>query len=341
MKPQVITLFPYANYGAALQAFALQRAVCGELVRIFAPASSFVSPQKRQQDPILACLLAFFRKARVRFKIYQFFSKGFPEIEKNAVSQKQLLFPSKVYIVGSDQVWNSKILDMKNIYFLIFASPLSRRISYAASLGAPKWPKDFEQKVLPELHKFHAISVREESSAEYPRSLGLNVVSVCDPTILYAADFYRKEFYKPNMKQQLNGPFNFIYRMREEFSGELIQKLKNKKLVWQDMRKRKRIPVAEWLWNIDHADLVITDSFHAVVFCLLFHTPFEVILNQGAGKGMNERFSTLLGKAGLPLAPNPTEIDWESVDAKLAEWREYSRNWLMTALREQEKQTCP
>jgi hypothetical protein len=100
------------------------------------------------------------------------------------------------------------------------------------------------------------------------------------------------------------------------------------------MRKKKRITVAEWLWKIDRADLVVTDSFHAVVFCLLFHTPFEVILNQGAGKGMNERFATLLGKAGLPLAPNPAEIDWESVDARLAKWREYSQNWLKNALGE-------
>jgi hypothetical protein len=332
MKTCTVTWFRGKNYGAFLQAFALQKILGNENTLLDMPLDLYVS-RIRNLPKICWIPWALMRK-------YIFLSP-FKEISKLQKSKsfatlKQLFSnPPKAdaFVVGSDQVWGvAAVVDKEPYYYLDFVPESARRISYAPSLGRKSWPKEYEIKVLPILRKFYAISVREESSAEYLRSLGLNAVCVCDPTILHTADFYRKEFYNPSMEPHPSDPFTFIYRLREELSEDLIYKLKNKKLLWQDMHQRKRIPVAEWLWNIDHASLVVTDSFHAVVFCLLFHTPFEVILNQGAHKGMNERFSTLLGKAGLPLAPNPAEIDWESVDTKLAEWREYSKTWLMNAL---------
>jgi polysaccharide pyruvyl transferase WcaK-like protein len=340
MRSCTVTYFSFfKNYGQFLQAFSLQE-ILGKKNRIlnywFEP-DIFIGRLKK--IPLLWRFIAFCRNKQ---------ASGFQEAQKLSLtrhykSYRMLLrnIPKEdCWIAGSDQVWNTRSHLIKEVAFLTFAPPSARRISYAASLGMPQWPKDFEQKVLPELRKFHAISVREESSAEYLRALGLNAVCVCDPTILHIADFYRKEFYKPGMESHTSEPFTFIYRLREDLSENLIYKLNNRKIVWQDMRKRKYIPVADWLWNIDHADLVVTDSFHAVVFCLLFHTPFEVIFNAGKIQGMNERFSMLLGKVGIPLDSKPAEIDWESVDARLAEWREYSKNWLMDALGDQEEKIC-
>jgi hypothetical protein len=324
------------NYGQFLQAFALQKRLGKQntLLNISCSENYYVGRLRR--------IAPFFWKIIARYRIIKDPFQEIRKLRKTKLfigSQKLSSDFSKIgtFVVGSDQIWNPimpPVIENPNYYFLAFAPPTARRISYAASLGMSKWPKDFAQKVLPELRKFHAISVREESGAEYLRSLGLNAVCVCDPTILHTGDFYRKEFYKISMDKRASEPFTFIYRICEEIldKDKLTLNPNNKKIVWQDMRKKKRIPVAEWLWNIDHADLVVTDSFHAVVFCMLFHTPFKVVLHQGAVKGMNERFSTLLGKAGLPLASNPSEIDWASVDTKLAEWREYSKNWLMDAL---------
>ena len=235
-------------------------------------------------------------------------------------------------------------------YFLNFGSKVCKRISYAASLGVKQWPKDFEQRVLPLLQRFDAISVREESAVEYLSSLGLkNVVCVCDPTILHKGDFYRKEFGLVESPEKSV----FIYKIREKIPDvveSIIQDNSNNScsLRMVDLQNKKTIcSVTQWLTNIDNAKFVVTDSFHCAVFCILFHKPFVVLANHGSGKGMNERFQTLLGKTDLlyrVLPQDPTKedvlerlnrpIDWEKIDATMEEWRTYSANWLKEKLEE-------
>lgn len=249
-----------------------------------------------------------------------------------------------VFVVGSDQVWNPYhcVNLSENFYFLDFAPEGSRRISYAASLGVRSWPQDFERRVLPMLKKFDAISVREESSVPYLTSLGLkNVVCVCDPTLLHRAGFYRREF--PYRREA--GDFAFVYKIREILPDGVLANLpENVRFI--DLGKRKNVvSVTEWLRNIDSSRFVVTDSFHCAVFCILFHKPFVVIPNRSIGKGMNERFSTLLGKTGLEYrnltcdesAEEVREklfraVDWDAVDAALEAWRRRSETWLESAL---------
>ncbi|GHV12260.1 hypothetical protein AGMMS49938_04460 [Fibrobacterales bacterium] len=211
-----------------------------------------------------------------------------------------------------------------------------------------KWPKDFEQKVLPWLQKFQAISVREESNVPYLTSLGLsNVVCVCDPTILHKGDFYRRKF---SIVQALHTmplqPFVFVYKIRETLPNAVQETLTNTKTITVDLQKKKTmVSVSDWLANIDHAEWIITDSFHCAVFCILFHKQFVVIPNRSTGVGMNERFATILGKTGLEyrmLQGNEFKekfqeklnrpVDWNKIDSILEDWRTYSGNWLKNAL---------
>jgi hypothetical protein len=226
---------------------------------------------------------------------------------------------------------------------LAFVPPTAKRISYAASLGMPKWPKEFEQMVLPWLRKFNAISVRENSSAEYLRSLGLDAVCVCDPTILHKADFYRKEF---NLKKSNSDNYTFIYFVyRTERVEENIPIFD--KTIMVDLKNRRNIvSVSNWLSFIDNAQFILTDSFHGVVFSILFHRSFAVFQKSSEnGKGMNERLVSILNRVNLEyriLQGTETkeqileilnrEIDWHKIDENLEEWRNYSSNWLNNAL---------
>ena len=206
-----------------------------------------------------------------------------------------------------------------------------------------QWPKDFEQLVLPMLKRFDAISVREESSVPYLTSLGLkNVVCVCDPTILHEGDFYREQFPATKVYKE---EYAFVYKIREQIP-KAVQEIFPNKVITVDLQKRKTlVSVTDWLSYIDNAKFIVTDSFHCAVFCILFHKPFLVIPNQSTGKGMNERFATLLGKTSLEyrclsceesteqvLEKLNSPIDWDHVDAVLEEWRTYSANWLKNAL---------
>lgn len=337
------------NYGAFLQAFALQCKAATKIID-FEPGYSYCVHARAKRIPFVWRILGLFRYLK-----YIGLTK-FPESSKLIKTEnfsdwrnvcKLKFSKNSVFITGSDQVWNPKcILEKERFYFLDFAPEGARRISYAASLGMKQWPKDFEQKVLPMLKRFNAISVREESAVSYLTSLGLkNVVCVCDPTILHKGDFYRKEFPYEKIEEE----FSFVYRIREVVPDSVQSiLLPQNKEIWLSKPWRWRLPsVTQWLQNIDNAKFVVTDSFHCAVFCILFHKPFLVIPNRSTGKGMNERFVTLLGKTGLEyrtltceessevaLQKLNTPVDWEKVDAILEEWRTYSADWLEKALGE-------
>ena len=287
------------------------------------------------------CLISLYASRRISLK-YE--TERFNSLCSIVFFKRRSSSATIVFIAGSDQIWNPKcIQNLTNEYFLNFTPDSCKRISYAASLGMKQWPKDFEQRVLPMLQRFDAISVREESSVPYLTSLGLkNVVCVCDPTILHKSDFYKEQFPATKVYKE---EYAFVYKIREQIP-KAVQEIFPNKVITVDLQKRKSlVSVTDWLSNIDNAKFVVTDSFHCAVFCILFHKPFLVIPNQSTGKGMNERFATLLGKTSLEyrclsceesteqvLEKLNSPIDWGHVDAVLEEWRTYSGNWLKNAL---------
>lgn len=347
-KKMIITFAGKVNYGAFLQAYSMQEIVgiSSCLADDTPMLKHLVSYKRREKSKILWICLALIRLFKTK-------KKKFTETKKLRILI-QSVFSNKInytdfdsFLCGSDQVWNPNFIkERENTFFLDFPLDGSKRISYAASLGMKQWPKPFEQKVLPMLKRFNAISVREESAVSYLTSLGLkNVVCVCDPTILHKGDFYRKEFPYEKIEEE----FSFVYRIREVVPDSVQSiLLPQNKEIWLSKPWRWRLPsVTQWLQNIDNAKFVVTDSFHCAVFCILFHKPFLVIPNRSTGKGMNERFATLLGKTGLEyrtltceessevaLQKLNTPVDWEKVDAILEDWRTYSANWLKKALEE-------
>ena len=96
--------------------------------------------------------------------------------------------------------------------------------------------------------------------------------------------------------------------------------------------------VPEWLSYIKYADYVVTDSFHAGVFSILFHKKF--VINSGIRKGMSSRILTLLKMVGIEdrelngfsvekaIQVLNQEIDWDKVEKLLNKKRELSRAWL-------------
>lgn len=333
------------NYGAFLQAYSLVYKIENCSCINFIPNYTYLVGPRLKKVPLLWRFLALYRKINKTSSLFSEYS-ALPKTKYYGnVKALQQGFDKPVnFIVGSDQVWNPRFIsEREDAYFLNFGSPSSKRISYAASLGMKQWPKEFEQRVLPMLKRFDAISVREESSVPYLTSLGLkDVVCVCDPTILHKGDFYREQFKGANA---LTEKYTFVYKIREVIP-EAVSALFTDNVVTVNLQDKKTIvSVTEWLSNIDNAEFVVTDSFHCAIFCILFHKPFLVLPNLSHGKGMNERFATLLGKTNLEYRCLTCEettsevqeklnrpIDWAHVDAVLEEWRTYSANWLKKAL---------
>lgn len=346
----IVTFFPNNNFGCLLQAYSLNKftssIVEGNVETIyFEPSWKYLS---KRIFPVRFFL------GIIRFvKRHKFLSKSIPFCEKLS-SKKHYSINSlnkesfDILIAGSDQIWHPNCFIMADggfdFYFLNFNNHVKKKIAYAPSLSTTKWPDGFEKKALNQIKKFDAVSIREISSAKYLQSLGVKQVAcVCDPTILHTGSFYKKEFDLDDRSEN----YCFIYKIREIVPKEiedLIQTTESVKIV--DLKKERTIcSVKSWLQNILGAKFIITDSFHCAVFCILFHKPFVVLANHGTGKGMNERFQTLLGRTDLLYRVLPSEttnkdvesrlnrlIDWKKIDSILEEWRIYSANWLKESL---------
>jgi len=348
-----VTVYRCENYGAFLQAWALQQFL-GEqnfllhMKRKF-NINLYVGEKGKRLLPFFWRFIALLRYLFRKEKLLVLDEVNMLRCSRRYNSQKDIIKNpplADVYIVGSDQIWNNELMFILykypwKIHFLGFGLPNTRRIAYAASMGAKEWPAAFAQKVLPYLKKFHAISVREESSVPFLNSMGLkNVAVTCDPTILHTADFYRSHFHYAENK--CSGSI-FIYSLNIKFSLPMQRFLKEKAIFLLDLNKcSELLSVAQWLHNIDMSEAVITNSFHGVVFSLLFHKQFVALLSHN---DKDERLLNLLGKVNLQyrlLNGEETEekiekilysfVDWEHVDKILEEWRTYSVNWLRGAL---------
>ena len=261
------------------------------------------------------------------------------------------------FVVGSDQVWRPCNFDRVQDAFLEFASGWNvRRLSYAASFGTSDLEYEYMQledcsKLLAD---FDAVSVREDSAVKICDEWFdcENAVHVLDPVMLLTADQYRElagpaashkakgkiAIYILDRSKSKSGIVDFVTRCTGKEVADISVYPKDRSIPLND---RIVPPMEEWISAFDDADFVVTDSFHGCVMSILFHKPFLVASNHGRGLS---RILSLLDMFGLGsrhvdgIDPDDDgegwlmDIDWDSVDAVLEQWRGKSIGFLKNAL---------
>ena len=98
--------------------------------------------------------------------------------------------------------------------------------------------------------------------------------------------------------------------------------------------------IPEWVYNISVSSLVITTSFHGMIFCILNNTNFIILPNTGKAEGMNERIESMLSVVKLEDHLMESfevqkfekilnkDINWTVINQKLDKWREESYEFL-------------
>lgn len=207
------------------------------------------------------------------------------------------------FVTGSDQVWHSWTDDKRELefFFLQFANP-KQRITMAPSFGFDEFPKKYLKIYKKGLDGFKYISCREEKGKELIESLtGKSVTVLLDPTMLIELNNWLKILRKP--RQFVSSNYIFVYAL-----GGLDENVKNSV---NQLAKEKQYSVIdindvnsqyytatrpdEFLYWIKESKLVVTDSFHATVFSILFNRPF-VVISRKDELGMENRLDTLLRK---------------------------------------------
>lgn len=317
MKIAIITINDNNNYGNRLQNYALQSFLLSKL-EIDEVDTIWYAPQYMCMSQInisswkiwIKCLINWkgqrnylkkeYLKDNIRMYNIDKFTKKISTILdfkiKDNLSEKYDYF-----ITGSDQVWNpnfwSKRDNHANIRFLKFV-PKEKRIAYAASIAIPEIPKDKEQFFKDSLNEMKAISMREKGGADLVKKLtGRDVPVVVDPTILLS----KEEWQKIEMIPEWYNGEKYILTYFLGNSSSVIENIakKNNWKIYNLMDKNNfdlyTSRVEEFIYLINYAQLVATDSFHACVFSILMNTPFLVVNRQQKGVAdMTSRIDTLM-----------------------------------------------
>lgn len=204
-------------------------------------------------------------------------------------------------ITGSDQVWNPYGISSHGlVYFLPFGRACAKKIAYAPSLGCVDYPKDIMLKIKPLLEDFNAISVRENSAKSILKNNGFNnVVLMPDPTLLLDKRDYLK-FIKPKTQESKKYCFFYTLQPNQSLIGSINKLISKKMDIVSTLDTYTGFQgIESWLSFINYSDFVVTNSFHGVIFCLLFNKNFIVTPIEGSLTGMNDRLYTLLDRFNL------------------------------------------
>lgn len=350
MKVGILTFPNSPSFGAALQMRGLYQALqmLGCEVEVINYRNTYMSEKRhiRKENPV---------KNLAIYILDYSGKKSFRNFEKQLV-----LFPKKIInetddlskisdrydylICGSDQVWNPNITGEDLNYFFSFSKDNSKKISYAASFGVSELNENFAKAVTRELIKFKSISVREERGAQIVYELlDTNCPIVLDPTMLIEQGEWR------TCEKKIRGlPSNYIAKFIFNYDKNIERKI-------EELAEKTGLPVvtvggtaisklkkglytgsigpSEWLYVLDHADYVVTDSFHGTAFSIIFHKNLLVSM----ASTTNSRLRTLLHTFELDnrviTAVLPEDkIDYKPVQEIMMKKRKESLDYLRNAI---------
>lgn len=377
MRIGILTLPLHTNYGGILQAYALQTTLerMGHEVVVFdtpnkCPLPPFKDIPKCFLKRIIKKILG--RNQKIFYEYYQN-KKVIPVVSQNTqrfinshIHRKEISdfkeLDGESYdaiVVGSDQVWRPLYFvpgwrwqEIENA-FLSFSSKWKiKRLSYAVSFGTDNWEYTDQQtrrcKAL--LQVFDAISVRETNGVTLCKKyFDIDSVHVLDPTMLLNEVDYSIFFQKANTPKSNGTLLNYILDENEK-KRALIMHVANQKCLrafsvtnphendeTKPLNERIKPSVEKWLRGFYDAEFVITDSFHACVFSILFKKQFVVVGNKERGLSRIESLLQCFGIENrivedsvqvmrLPL------IDYDKVYVKLEKYRKKSLEFLNVAL---------
>ncbi|MDR1565628.1 MAG: polysaccharide pyruvyl transferase family protein [Oscillospiraceae bacterium] len=254
--------------------------------------------------------------------------------------------PADVYIAGSDQIWNTQWQNGRDpAFFLAFAPEGSKKISYAASMSSSMVEPELLPEFLDRVGALDSISLREQSSAEFlnAKLKSKRAVQVLDPVFLLPRSRWEALAMRSSAEAHIKEPYLFVYEFGDNPAfKELAQKISAKhglKIIslFKSDYAARCLPKAgplEFLRLIEGANFVLSSSFHATAFSVIFRKEFLVLPRQ---EDINLRMSDLLEGLDLSermsaLSPS-SSIDYSSVEVRLAAAVEASKAFLKEAVR--------
>ena len=359
-KAGILTFNRALNYGAVLQAYAL-KCVCEtigfetHIIDYYKgedggphPVKSFLKASDKRKAFIrfLKSILSY-RWDRKRWEAFGAFRRAFLNESTACGTADQVAeLNYDAYIMGSDQIWNCNITGGKfdPVFFgNLPGKPLS--IVYGASAQDVPFPLNEELAFSKELSRSDAaIGIREKKLADYVESLtGEQFPIVVDPTILAG----KEALQQIESRWTPRKPYILIYQIDFNPTSDISIRSLEKRFKCRVYSmtvpkfgsvhgKKGAFGPDKFLALLDHAEFLVTNSFHGVALSLLWHKQFYVYENGG----VMERIDNLLNSLNLSnrKVRNVSDIDlnltidYSEVDLLLEKQQQESMAFLTASL---------
>ena len=328
-KTGILTLYyNNMNYGGLLQAFALpfviqkHIGIPAEQIRYSQQNTDtdLCTSKSKKSLSIYQLGINFFsaltsNKRSIRKESFLEFMNDIPH-SRNIYSHEtiqQCNSNYEIFICGGDQIWNGEMVgEHLDVYTLQFVNQGLKKIAYSPSVAISHMSKQVEDCLGKGLLGIDRISVREKRSLDILKRLSDKKIEVVvDPVLLLT----KSEWLEQSRPTKINGKYILCYLLGDSitqrkaveiiskklklrivtFSHILLNNVRKCDLFFGDIKDYTSGP-RQFLDLINNAEFVITDSFHACVFSMIFETPFIVFeRNKPSEKGnMNSRIYDFL-----------------------------------------------
>lgn len=360
------------NFGSVLQVYALYKSVenLGYNSQVLWQKGNFIKGLDIRPIKIFKTLfkillvpdllkysidaLTSLKKKKIDNEVIELFNNFVKEnINVKLLSQKELIQYANdnnniKFICGSDQVWSSTNAYIDPLMYLRFV-PKSKRIAYAPSIGKNYIPKYNAKQMREYINDIPCVSIREKVGQKLIKELtGRDVPVVADPTLLLNKEHW-DELTNSNIK--ISKPYILCYFLdwtNDNFQKQIEKIAKENGLdiivlgKYKSNYNRVYFPKAgpkEFLTYVKEAEFIFSDSFHCVLFSMIFKKNFNSLERQFKEYDQSSRQLNILETIGLESKYiksdsniNLEEIDYNETTRKLDCFIEYSKKYLLESL---------
>lgn len=309
MKIDIITRHSVPNYGSLLQSYATQKVI--EEIGFESEIINYTRYEERYNNLVNTLIKGKkWDKNIITRTIYKMIQepnytkmyRRFEKYRKNFLKESRIEYGSlqelrdnvpeaDVYCSGSDQIWGKiGTVEYDEAYFLKFIEDRAKRcIAYSSSFGKEEIDGNLEKNIKKLLENYSDILVREDTAKSILKKHGIeNVEQVLDPTLLLTKNQWSDLANKVKNKHK---KYILVYQLHDnkrfdkyakEFSKKTgLKLLRISPSIYHITRSGKLVYLPdqyEFLSLFQNAEYVLTDSFHATVFSIIFNRRFVDIL---------------------------------------------------------------
>jgi hypothetical protein len=237
------------------------------------------------------------------------------------------------YVVGSDQVWRQQIVQPFPLKMFLwdFIKCPSKKIAYSVSLGnsEPELSPCEAESLKKYYNQFSSVSVREKSAQDVLKEYGWTNPKaewMIDPTMLLKQEDYLDVIKTAETTRMDGNIFCYILDSTPEKTASINQISKSIGLK-AFVTGLHELSIEQWLRNFADAEYIITDSYHGLIFSMIFNKPVKLFFNEFRG---NARFESLFELFGI--SSNQENYDWFRINKIIEMERQRAISWLKNAL---------